>query len=59
MQLIQAREKMATPTSWLARVIYKKFRKNGVQWAFDSYFSVSSGAPPINVLYEHEITYRL
>ena len=59
MQLIQAKENMATPISWAARLLYKKFRRNGVQWAFDSYFSEASGAPPMNVLYESVLTNRL
>ena len=49
--LTQAQNIYATPTSWIARLIYKHFRPaftgtNGAQYALDWYFRAESGGNP-------------
>lgn len=46
MMLDQARRRMPTPWSWLARQIMKL---TNIQSAWDTYFHPSSNAPPLNV----------
>lgn len=48
--LLQANATLATPVSWFARWIYK-FRKYGVQYAFNHYHRPETGGNPLNELY--------
>lgn len=48
--LLQSANTLATPTSWFARFIYK-FRKYGVQYAFDYYHRPETHGNPLNELY--------
>jgi hypothetical protein len=50
--LIQAQYNMATPISLLARFIYKKFRPQGIQYAWDWYFRPSTGANDFSDIYK-------
>ena len=45
-RLLQAQRYLPTPVSWLARKIYKRFRRNGPQWALDYYHSSQFGGNP-------------
>lgn len=49
--LIQARLRLPTPVSFMARKIYAWFRPGGPQRAFDHYFRPETGANPINEIY--------
>lgn len=44
--LAQAQNVYATPTSWIARQIYKHFRPRGPQYALDWYFRPAAGGNP-------------
>lgn len=48
--LIQAKRRLPTPFSWLARQLLK-LDKRGMQFCMDEYFSRSLNAPAMNVLY--------
>jgi hypothetical protein len=49
--LLQAQYCLATPISWLARKIYKWFRPQGIQYAWDWYFRPETGANDFNDIY--------
>lgn len=49
--LLQAQKHLATPISWIARKIYKKWVTGGIQSRWDSYFNPASGANEFNIIY--------
>jgi hypothetical protein len=51
LSLLQAKDRMATPWSFLARKIYKWFRPFSIQYALDWYFRPETLAAPMNELY--------
>ena len=51
LSLLQAKDNMATPWSFIARKIYKWFRPRGIQYALDHYFRPETGALPMDDLY--------
>lgn len=54
--LKQAQRHLSTPISWLARKIYKWFRRGGIQHAWDQYFKPESGANEFNEIYRELIS---
>lgn len=54
--LLQAQNIYATPVSLVARLVYKWFRRGGIQRAWDNYFNPKSNANAFNEMYRSLIS---